>query len=203
MPQNLWGEEENTSAVKEPSYYHCNWRTLVMENQGEEHNKNTTGRKMRMFMYIRLRFKTFKSLACIVHKAMDGSWVCDQRSVASSSWTLHLCPQAWEWAWRTTSSTFSSLEPWGKVLLTFRVLFWVVSSQFLLYIVEYALPIVVTGAWLLGLGLWEKGKDGKMIPKLYIETDDTSHRLIVLLTESRGKNKSPFTFSLPLSGSLL
>lgn len=103
VPTNPQGGEKSMSAVKEPSYYQCNRRTLVMENQCEEHNKNTSRRKMRMFLcrkvviqghhlrHVKVWCALFTELGIGAGDASEGP------QPALAGLCAHPCPQAWEW----------------------------------------------------------------------------------------------------------
>lgn len=131
--------------------------------------------------YIRSRFKACEGLVCIVHQAVDGSWGLKPGSVDSSGRTLCLpMPSGIGVIMECNPLCFLTITALRKGPVDTQGNPMVFSVQFLLHMVGSGLNIpglVLNEApayW--GLGAWEEGKDGKMIPKLYTKPHDCSHR---------------------------
>lgn len=136
---------------------------------------------------LRLKFKTCRSLVCIVHRVMDGSWVWDQKPVASSGWALHSSmPTGMGMNMENNLLYFLTSPGPRKVPVDSQGN--AESDFFPVSFLHYGNKAVYTtigsewNACLLVLGAWYEGKDGKVISKLCTEPDDTSCRWIVLLT---------------------
>lgn len=136
---------------------------------------------------LRLRFMTCKRLVCIVHKDMDRSWVRDQKPVASSGWTLDSSmPTGMGMSMESNLLYFLTSPAPRRIPVDFQGN--VGSGFFPVSFPHCGIKAVYTtigSEWsvcLRVLGAWYEGKDGKVILKLCTETDDISHRWIVLLT---------------------